>query len=84
MFFAGIEVRGWTSVRKVKDGETTDDLFTFLTCDANAEVKAIHSKAIPVILTKPDEWSAWMGGIPAVELQRPLSDGSLCLVEAPK
>lgn len=24
MFFAGIETRGWTSLRKVKDGETTD------------------------------------------------------------
>ena len=31
MFFAGIEVRGWTSLRKVKDGERTDDLFA-LTC----------------------------------------------------
>lgn len=24
MFFAGIEVRGWKSVRKVKDGPTTE------------------------------------------------------------
>ncbi|WP_241565086.1 SOS response-associated peptidase family protein [Paenirhodobacter populi] len=32
MFFAGIEARGWKSVRKIKDGETIDDLFAFLTC----------------------------------------------------
>jgi len=49
MFFAGIEARGWTSVRKVKDGPTTDDLFAFLTCPPNAEVGAIHPKAMPVI-----------------------------------
>lgn len=80
MFFAGIEVRGWTSVRKVKDGETTDDLYAFLTCKPNAEVEAIHDKAMPVILTEEDEFRAWMDGIPADELQRPLLDGSLELV----
>ena len=81
MFFAGIEVRGWKSVRKVKDGETTDDLFAFLTCPPNAEVKAVHPKAMPVILTTRDEWRAWMDGIPATELQRPLPDGALQLVD---
>jgi putative SOS response-associated peptidase YedK len=40
-------------VRKVKEGETTNDLYGFLTTDANAEVRAIHPKAIPVILTTP-------------------------------
>lgn len=81
MFFAGIEVRDWTSVRKVKDGETMDDLYAFLTCDPNAEVKPVHPKAMPVILTEPEEWRAWMDGIPALELQRPLADGRLCLIE---
>lgn len=83
MFFAGIEVRGWTNVRKVKEGETTDDLYAFLTCLPNSEVKAIHPKAMPVILTEPEEWDSWMGGIPAAELQRPLPDGSLKLVDNP-
>ena len=55
MFFAGIEVRGCKSLRKVKDGETVDDLFAFLTCAPNAEIAAIHPKAMPVILTKPAE-----------------------------
>lgn len=81
MFFAGIEVRDWKSVRKVKDGETTDDLYAFLTCPPNAEVKAIHPKAMPVILTESDEWEAWMGGVPAAELQRPLADGDLELID---
>lgn len=84
MFFAGIQVRGWRSVRKVKDGETTDDLFAFLTCSPNAEVGAVHPKAMPVVLTSPNEWMDWMGGVPATELQRPLPDGALQLVEEPQ
>lgn len=82
MFFAGIEVRGWRSIRKVKDGETTDDLFGFLTTSPNAEVKPVHPKAMPVILTTPDEWQAWLN-LPwdqAKALQRPLADGALKLV----
>jgi putative SOS response-associated peptidase YedK len=79
MFFAGIEVRGWTSVRKVKDGETTDDLFAFLTCAPNAEVGAIHPKAMPVILKKPDEWEIWLKAPieVAAKLQQPLPDRTL-------
>lgn len=83
MFFAGIEVRGWRSVRKVKDGETVDDLYAFLTAAPNAEVGVIHPKAMPVILTTADEWRAWLGGIPAAEMQRPLPDGALTLVDEP-
>lgn len=83
MFFAGIEVRGWWSVRKVKDSATVDDLFAFLTAEPNAEVSAIHPKAMPAILTEPDEWRAWLDGVPASELQRPLGDGALLLVEKP-
>lgn len=35
-FFAGVWTPQWRSVRKVKDGEVTADLFAFLTTDANA------------------------------------------------
>ncbi|WP_245243315.1 SOS response-associated peptidase family protein [Pararhodobacter sp. SW119] len=85
MFFAGIEVRGWKSVRKVKDGETTDDLFAFLTCSPNAEVRSIHPKAMPVILTKPDEWETWLSAPieVAAKLQRPLPDGTLHRLSGP-
>lgn len=38
-FFAGVFVSQWKSVRKVKEGETTNDFFAFLTCDPNADVK---------------------------------------------
>ena len=52
--FAGIWTP-WTSVRKVKEGETTNDLYAFLTTEPNAEVGAIHPKAMPVIRTTPDK-----------------------------
>lgn len=83
MFFAGVEIRGWRSVRKVKDGETVDDLFAFLTSEPNAEVAAVHPKAMPVILTDPEEWRAWLEGAPARQLQRPLHDGALVMITSP-
>lgn len=80
-FFAGIFVPEWTSTRKVKDGETTDDLYAFLTTDPNAEVAPIHPKAMPVILTEADELSLWLSAPwgDAAQLQRPLNDGVLGL-----
>ena len=79
--FAGIWTR-WNSVRKVKEGETTNDLFAFLTTDPNREVGAIHPKAMPVILTTPDEIDLWMNAPAeeALKLQRPLPDASLVIV----
>jgi len=79
--FAGIWTR-WTSVRKIREGEVTADLYGFLTCEPNAEVGAIHPKAMPVILTEPDEIETWLTAPAevALKLQRPLSDGSLQIV----
>src|SRR3954470_21202456 len=79
--FAGIWVN-WTSVRKVKEGETTNDLFGFLTTDPNAEVGAIHPKAMPVILRTAAEIEVWMTTPPeeALKLQRPLPDETLKVV----
>jgi putative SOS response-associated peptidase YedK len=72
----------WTSVRKVKEGETTNDIYAFLTTEPNAEVGAIHPKAMPVILTTQDEVETWLTASPdeALKLQRPLPDGSLRIV----
>jgi putative SOS response-associated peptidase YedK len=72
----------WTSVGKVKEGETTNDLYAFLTTEPNAEVGAIHPKAMPVVLTTPEEVETWMTAPPdeALKLQRPLPDGTLRIV----
>ena len=79
--FAGIWTT-WTSVRKVREGETTNDLFGFLTSVPNAEVGAIHPKAMPAVLRTPEEIEAWLT-LPTTEaltMQRPLPNGSLQIV----
>jgi putative SOS response-associated peptidase YedK len=80
-FFAGIWTN-WTSVRKVREGETNNDLFGFLTTEPNAEVGKVHPKAMQVILTNLEEIEQWMTApaADALALQRPLADGSLKIV----
>lgn len=79
--FAGLWTE-WTSTRKLKEGEVTVPCFAFLTCPPNREVERVHPKAMPVILTRPDEWAQWLGApiTRALELQRPLPDGELDIV----
>jgi putative SOS response-associated peptidase YedK len=57
-------------------------LFGFLTTNANATVAPIHPKAMPVILTSPEEIDLWLEGETpdALKLQRPLPDGLLQIV----
>ncbi len=80
-FFAGVWT-SWTSVRKLNEGETINYLYGFLTTDSAEPVKSIHPKAMPVILTQPEEWETWMttSAEEAMTLQRPLSDGALEVV----
>lgn len=79
--FAGIHTR-WTSVRKVKEGETENDLFAFLTTEPSEPVRTHHPKAMPVILTTQDEIDHWLTAAApeALALQRPLPDGALMVV----
>lgn len=81
-FFAGVHT-SWSCVRKIKTGWEDCELFGFLTTEANDDVGAFHSKAMPVILTEPSEWDAWLSPAPWSEvrhLQRKLPNGALRVV----
>ena len=80
----GERVPHWKSVRKVKEGETINDLHAFLTTEPNLEVGAIQPKAMSAILTKTEDWETWLTAdwASAGRLQRPLPDVSLKLAES--
>lgn len=56
--------------------------YGFLTTTPNADVGAVHPKAMPVILTNQTEVEQWMTApvAKALQLQRPLPDGALTIV----
>ena len=84
LFFAGIWTE-WTSVRTLKEGETTNDLFAFLTVEPNNVVAPIHPKAMPVILRSQEAVTHWLTAPAedALKLQRPFPDGGIEVIEDP-
>jgi putative SOS response-associated peptidase YedK len=54
-FFVGVWLPSWSSVRKVKTGMETIDVFAFRTCDPDSQVRTIHPQAMPVILISSEE-----------------------------
>jgi putative SOS response-associated peptidase YedK len=82
-FFAGIW-RPWTGLRGTKaapfEGEHL--LYSFLTTEANASVRPVHAKAMPVMLTTPEEMEVWLQAPveEALALQQPLPADTLRIV----
>ena len=81
--FAGLWT-AWRGVRGPKGAPVGGEhqLFGFLTTEANATVAPIHAKAMPVILTTPDEFDRWLEAdtLDALALQRPLPADALRIV----
>ena len=69
-------------MRKLKEGQVTADFYGLLTTEPNAEVAAVHPKAMPAVLTEAQEWETWLTApwTEAKALQRPLPDGTLRIV----
>lgn len=48
-------IRAAKGDRRADEGKTTADIFVFLTYEPNGVVKEVYPKAMPVILTQPEE-----------------------------
>lgn len=82
-FFAGLWGT-WTGARGTQKApeEGEHELFAFLTTEPNGIVEPVHSKAMPVILTTPEDVETWLTAPTqeALDMQRPLPDDMLQIV----
>ena len=67
---------------RVAPGEGNHEPLGFLATEASAVIAPIHPKAMPVILTTPDEFDCWLEceTSEALQLQQPLPDDTLTIV----
>jgi putative SOS response-associated peptidase YedK len=81
--FAGIWCT-WTGARGSMKSPVEGNhlLYGFLTSEANEVVRPIHAKAMPVMLTSPEECDTWLSAEPteALKLQRPSAADQLKIV----
>ena len=81
--FAGIWTP-WRGVRGPKSAPVEGDheLFAFLTTEANELISPIHPKAMPVMLTREQDFDCWLTAEPAeaLSLQRPAPVDALRIV----
>ena len=80
-FFAGLYTE-WTGTRRKDEGPMPHTTFAFFTTEPNDVVRAVHPKAMPVILKTGEEQATWLTApwTEARKLQRPLADGELEIV----
>lgn len=76
--------RPWTGVRGPKSApeEGEHELFAVLTCEPNEVIRPVHAKAMPVMLTHPEQWRAWLEAPVeiAMEMARPAPEEDVALV----
>jgi putative SOS response-associated peptidase YedK len=87
-FFAGIW-RPWYGDRGTKKAPNvgTHTLFSIMTTEANGIVAPFHEKAMPVMLMTPEDVDRWLQGSSAsdaLELQKPVPDDAIRIVEIEK
>ena len=85
LFFAGTWM-AWEGARGPKKAPVVGrhELFTILTTAANAVVKPVHAKAMPVLLTSEADIETWLTAPTeeALKLQKPAPDDAVVLPEA--
>jgi putative SOS response-associated peptidase YedK len=77
-----MDAMAWNARDEERPGRGRARAVRFPDEEANAIVAPVHPKAMPVILTTPEEIDLWLEGetSAALKLQRPLPDDALRIV----